>query len=73
MLLHGRVFPCLKQEPKKGAIENTIREFRGEYRISIEPTTLLKKSEMFDDALAGMRHSIPVTTNFKVLIILVPV
>ncbi len=38
---------------------------RGEYRINTTDS-IFGTSEMFDDALTGMRHSIPVTTNFKV-------
>ncbi|MDP5081723.1 MAG: putative LPS assembly protein LptD [Winogradskyella sp.] len=64
----GRVFPF---EPKSGAKKGVIQNInfqvnsRGEYRISTVDS-LFGKSEMFDDALAGMRHSIPITTNFKV-------
>ncbi|NNE32075.1 MAG: LPS-assembly protein LptD [Winogradskyella sp.] len=65
----GRVFPFEpKSGAKKGAIQNINFQInsRGEYRINTTDS-LFGKSEMFDDALAGMRHSIPVTTNFKVL------
>lgn len=64
----GRVFPFApKTGAKKGVIQNVNFQLnsRGEYRISTTDS-LFGKSEMFDDALAGMRHSIPVTTNFKV-------
>ncbi|OZV68642.1 putative LPS assembly protein LptD [Winogradskyella aurantia] len=63
-----RVFPFApKNGAKKGAIQNINFQVntRGEYRISTTDS-LFGKSEMFDDALAGMQHSIPVTTNFKV-------
>ena len=63
-----RVFPFApKSGAKKGAIQNINFQVntRGEYRIQTTDS-LFGKSEMFDDALAGMRHSIPVTTNFKV-------
>ncbi|WP_299367127.1 putative LPS assembly protein LptD [Winogradskyella sp.] len=63
-----RVFPFApKAGAKKGAIQNVNFQVntRGEYRINTTDS-LFGKSEMFDDALAGMRHSIPVTTNFKV-------
>ncbi|WP_422104682.1 putative LPS assembly protein LptD [Winogradskyella sp.] len=62
-----RVFPFApKSGVKKGAIHNVNFQVntRGEYRISTVDS-LFGKSEMFDDAIAGMRHSIPVTTNFK--------
>jgi lipopolysaccharide assembly outer membrane protein LptD (OstA) len=64
----SRVFPFApKSGAKKGAIQNINFQVntRGEYRISTTDS-LFGKSEMFDDALAGMRHSIPVTTNFKI-------
>jgi lipopolysaccharide assembly outer membrane protein LptD (OstA) len=62
-----RVYPFApKNGTKKGAIQNINFQVntRGEYRINTTDS-LFGKSEMFDDALAGMRHSIPVTTNFK--------
>lgn len=64
----GRVFPFApKSGTKKGVIQNINFQVntRGEYRIKTKDS-LFGKSEMFDDALAGMRHSIPLTTNFKV-------
>jgi hypothetical protein len=63
-----RVYPFApKSGTKKGAIQNVNFQIntRGEYRIQTTDS-LFGKSEMFDDALAGMRHSIPVTTNFKI-------
>ncbi len=63
----SRVFPFApKTGTKKGAIQNINFQVntRGEYRINTTDS-LFGKSEMFDDALAGMRHTIPVTTNFK--------
>ena len=63
----SRVFPFApKTGVKKGAIQNINFQVntRGEYRINTTDS-LFGKSEMFDDAVAGMRHSIPVTTNFK--------
>ncbi|APY07247.1 organic solvent tolerance protein OstA [Winogradskyella sp. J14-2] len=63
-----RVFPFApKSGTKKGAIQNINFQVntRGEYRIQTTDS-LFGKSEMFDDAVAGVRHSIPVTTNFKV-------
>jgi hypothetical protein len=64
----NRVFPFApKSGTKKGVIQNINFQLntRGEYRISTVDS-LFGKSEMFDDALAGMRHSIPITTNFKI-------
>lgn len=64
----SRVFPFApKSGAKKGAIENINFQVnsRGEYRINTTDS-IFGTSAMFDDALAGMRHSIPVTTNFKV-------
>ncbi|MBV7268322.1 putative LPS assembly protein LptD [Winogradskyella luteola] len=64
----SRVFPFApKSGAKRGAIQNINFQLntRGEYRINTTDS-LFGKSEMFDDAKAGMRHSIPVTTNFKV-------
>jgi hypothetical protein len=64
----SRVFPFApKSGTKKGAIQNINFQVntRGEYRINTTDS-LFGKSEMFNDALAGMRHTIPVTTNFKV-------
>jgi hypothetical protein len=64
----SRVFPFApKTGTKKGAIQNINFQVntRGEYRINTTDS-IFGKSEMFDDAVAGMRHSIPLTTNFKV-------
>ncbi|SHH57577.1 putative LPS assembly protein LptD [Winogradskyella jejuensis] len=64
----GRVFPFQpKSGAKKGIIQNINFQYnsRAEYRITTTDS-LFGKSEMFDDALAGMQHSIPITTNFKV-------
>jgi lipopolysaccharide assembly outer membrane protein LptD (OstA) len=63
-----RVYPFApKSGTKKGIIQNVNFQVnaRGEYRINTTDS-LFGKSEMFDDARAGMRYSIPVTTNFKV-------
>ena len=64
----SRIYPFApKTGTKKGAIHNINFQVntRGEYRINTTDS-LFGKSEMFDDAVAGMRHSIPLTTNFKV-------
>ncbi|MBO6881033.1 putative LPS assembly protein LptD [Winogradskyella sp.] len=62
-----RVYPFApKSGTKKGLIQNINFQVnaRGEYRINTTDS-LFGKSEMFEDAVAGMRYSIPVTTNFK--------
>ena len=64
----SRVFPFApKVGSKKGIIQNINLQYnlRGENRIQTTDS-LFFKSEMFDDARIGMKHSIPITTNFKV-------
>ena len=64
----GRIYPFApKTGSKKGIIQNINFQVnsRGEYRIKTNDT-LFGKSEMFDGAITGMKHTIPVTTNFKV-------
>ncbi|MDN3493141.1 putative LPS assembly protein LptD [Winogradskyella bathintestinalis] len=64
----GRIYPFApKTGAKKGAIHNINFQLntRGEYSIQTNDS-IFGKSEMFDDAKVGMRHSIPITTNFKV-------
>ena len=64
-----RVFPFVKKNgQKKGIIKNINLQytFRGENRINTTDTLFFKKG-MFDDAKYGMKHTIPVSTNFKVL------
>lgn len=63
----SRIFPFQpKVGTKKGIIQNINFQYntRAEYRITTTDS-LFGKSEMFDDALAGMQHSIPISTNFK--------
>ena len=63
-----RVFPfASKDGPKKGIIKNINFQYnlRGEYRINTTDS-LFFKPEMFDTAKAGMQHTIPLSTNFKV-------
>ncbi|WP_452602738.1 putative LPS assembly protein LptD [Pontimicrobium sp. MEBiC06410] len=65
----GRIFPFApKVGSKKGLIQNINLQYnvRGENRITTTDSLFFKK-EMFDDAKVGMRHSIPLSTNFKVL------
>ncbi|WP_055437091.1 putative LPS assembly protein LptD [Lacinutrix algicola] len=64
----GRVYPFApKTGSKKGIIQNINLQYsvRGENQIQTTDS-LFFKSEMFDDAKIGMKHTIPVTTNFKV-------
>ncbi len=64
----GRIFPFEpKTGAKKGILQNINLQYntRAEYRITTTDS-LFGKSEMFDDALAGMQHTIPLSTNFKV-------
>ncbi len=64
----SRIFPF---EPaigtKKGIIQNINFQYniRAENRIQTTDSLFFKK-EMFDDALMGVQHTIPLTTNFKV-------
>ncbi len=64
-----RIYPFVKRNgQKKGFIKNINFQYslRGENRIETSDSLFLKK-EMFDDAIYGMKHSIPISTNFKVL------
>jgi lipopolysaccharide assembly outer membrane protein LptD (OstA) len=64
----GRVFPLAPKEgSKKGAIQNINLQYnvRAENRITTTDS-LFFKSGMFDDAQIGAKHSIPLSTNFKV-------
>ena len=64
----SRIFPFApKVGSKKGIIHNinTQYSFRGENRV-VTNDSLLFKSGMFDDTRAGMQHSIPLSTNFKI-------
>lgn len=64
----SRIFPFApKTGTKKGIIQNINFQYnvRAENRISTHDSLFFKK-EMFDDAKIGIRHSIPLTTNFKV-------
>ena len=63
-----RVFPFAKQDGiKKGVFQNINFQYslKGENRIATTEEFLFK-SQMFDEALAGFSHSIPLTTNFKI-------
>lgn len=63
-----RVFPfASKDAPKKGIIKNINFQYdlRGENRFETNDSVFFKP-EMFKDARTGLRHSIPLSTNFKV-------
>ena len=63
----GRIFPFApKVGAKKGIIQNINLQYnaRAENRIQTTDSLFFKK-EMWDDAMAGMQHSIPLSTNFK--------
>ncbi|PWI29223.1 organic solvent tolerance protein OstA [Flavobacteriaceae bacterium LYZ1037] len=65
----SRIYPFEpKIGSKKGIIENINFQYniRGENRIDTTDSLFFKK-EMWDDAKMGVNHSIPLTTNFKVL------
>ncbi len=65
----SRVFPFApKVGVKKGIIQNinTQYNFRGENRIQTTDDDLFS-ADMFKSAKTGMQHSIPLTTNFKIL------
>lgn len=64
-----RIFPFApKNGTKKGFIKNfnLTYSLRGENRIQTVDS-LFFKSEMFNDMKNGIQHSIPLSTNFKVL------
>ncbi len=64
----NRVYPFEPEfRAKKGAIENINLQYnlRGENRIQTTDS-LFFKPQMFEDMNAGLQHSIPITTNFKV-------
>ncbi len=65
----GRIFPFApKTGAKKGIIQNINLQYntRAENRIQTTDSLFFKK-EMFDEAKIGMQHSIPLSTNFKLL------
>lgn len=64
----SRVFPFAPKEGiKKGIIHNINLQYnlRGENRISTNDEDFLT-GKMFDNAVSGLRHSIPIATNFKI-------
>ncbi len=63
-----RIFPFAKRDGiKKGIIQNINFQYnlRGENRVKTHDTLFFKK-QMFDDLKTGFKHSIPISTNFKV-------
>ncbi|MDT8347667.1 MAG: putative LPS assembly protein LptD, partial [Flavobacteriaceae bacterium] len=64
----SRIFPFApKNGVKRGAIQNINFQYnlRAENRINTTEDRF-GSGEMFDDALIGAQHSIPISTNFKV-------
>lgn len=64
-----RIFPFAPKDGiKKGFIKNINFQYniRGENRIRTSDSLFLK-SEMFRDAQNGFQHTIPISTNFKLL------
>ena len=64
-----RIFPFAPKDGiKKGFFKNINLQYsvRGENRIKTADS-LFFKPQMFRDAKAGFQHSIPISTNFKVL------
>lgn len=65
----SRIYPFApKVGTKKGVIQNINFQYnlRGENRILTTDSLFLKK-EMFESAKTGLQHSIPISTNFKLL------
>ena len=65
----SRIYPFApKVGTKKGVIQNINFQYnlRGENRI-LTTDSLFFKKEMFENAKSGFQHSIPISTNFKLL------
>ena len=65
----SRIYPfASKVGTKKGVIQNVNFQYnvRGENRI-LTTDSLFFKKEMFETAKSGFQHSIPISTNFKLL------
>lgn len=63
----SRIFPFAPKEgTKKGIIQNINLQYnlRGENRLTTTDEDFLS-SNMFDNAISGLTHSIPIATNFK--------
>jgi len=65
----SRIFPFApKTGVKKGALQNINLQYSVTGQNQIQTTdSLFFKKEMFDNAKMGIRHSIPLSTNFKIL------
>jgi hypothetical protein len=65
----SRIFPFApKTGVKKGIIQNINLQYSVAGQNQIQTTdSLFFKKEMFEDAKIGLRHSIPISTNFKIL------
>ncbi len=63
-----RIFPFAKRDGiKKGALQNINFQYDLNARNSLQTTTEdFLTSRMWDNAKAGARHRIPISTNFKV-------
>jgi lipopolysaccharide assembly outer membrane protein LptD (OstA) len=64
----GRIFPF---EPKNGAKKGVIQNINLQYNVRAEnristTDSLFFQPEMFEGADVGARHSIPISTNFKI-------
>ncbi|QCE43093.1 putative LPS assembly protein LptD [Psychroserpens sp. NJDZ02] len=64
----ARIYPFAgKDGVKSGIIQNINLQYSVRAENSITTTdSLFFKKEMFDDAKLGVRHSIPLSTNFKI-------
>lgn len=64
-----RIYPfASRDESKKGIIKNINFQYNLNAKNSFTTTdSLFFTSEMFKDARTGLQHSIPISTNFKVL------
>ena len=65
----SRIYPFApKVGTKKGIIQNINFQYnlRGENRV-LTTDSLFFKKEMFESAKTGLQHSIPISTNFKLL------
>jgi hypothetical protein len=63
-----RIFPFAKREGiKKGAIQNINFQYdvNGQNRLTTNDTDFLT-AKMFDNSQVGVRHRIPLSTNFKI-------
>ncbi len=65
----SRIFPFApKTGSKKGILQNINLQYDVSAQNRIETTdSLFFKSEMFDTAQLGAQHTIPISTNFKIL------